>query len=171
MITKPAVFGFALVSAISAQAAAHEPQRPGAHGSTYSSEHRAPNYPREVRRAGPSYPAHAERHDVGYAGDFRRADYDHDGWVTPAEARAHSRAVFERVDLDRNRVLGRRELRQAGNQFQRQDRDRDGRVSYREYEVVARHQFTSLDRNRDGLLSARERGVPGPVPRHVGWRR
>jgi hypothetical protein len=167
MISKPAVLGFALVSAISVQAVAHEPHRPGPHPSAHSSEYRRPaaSYPRDAWRAGPNHFAQP----VSYAGDLRRADHDHDGWVTPAEARVQSRAVFERADLDRNRVLTRRELRDAGSELARQDRDRDGRVSYREYEVGARRQFASLDRNRDGLLSARERGAP--VGRNVGWRR
>jgi hypothetical protein len=150
MIGKLPVLGFALVTAMSGTALAHEPHashdRQGGYG----------NY-----RGG--YAASAPV-------DLRHADLNRNGYVTLQEALASGRQVFRRQDRDDNRALTQRELRHPA--LRHDDRNDDGRVSMREYQRAVRQQFARLDANRDGYLSHRELGGGRPrVTRSAGWRR
>jgi hypothetical protein len=168
MISKLGVLSFAIVSAVSAQAAAHDGYAdPGRRGSSYPVPH-----PAQHRPAAPAYSPGYRPYDASYADDLRRADYNNDGRVTAAEAGEYTRRSFARADLDRNRIITRREARGPGAELARDDRNRDGVVTYPEYAGVLRYQFQRLDTNRDGVLSRYERGErPGPGARRAGWRR
>jgi len=156
MIGKLPVLGFALVTAISGQALAHD-----SHG------------PRDHRHGG--YQGGAPSgYQRGYEGngrvdvDLRHADFNRDGWVTMQEALDSGRQVFRRNDRDNNRVLSRREAGRGG--FRYDDRNNDGRVSMREYQRTVRAQFARLDSNRDGYLARHELGYGRPGPsRAAGW--
>jgi hypothetical protein len=150
MIGKIPVLGFALVTAMSGTALAHEPHashdRQGGYGSY---------------RGGYAAPA---------AVDLRRADLNRNGFVTMQEALASGRRLFRRQDRDDNWALTRRELRRPW--LRHGDRNDDGRVSMREYQRAVRQQFARLDANRDGYLSRRELGGGRPrATRSASWRR
>jgi len=143
MIGKLPVLGFALVTAVSSQALAHE-----SHGSWQ-------------HRQGRHAPAVAEV-------DLRYADHDRDGRVTMQEALSSGRQVFRRQDRDNNQVITRREAAGAG--FNRDDRNNDGRVSMREYQRSVRAEFARRDTNRDGILARYELGQGRPgASRAAGW--
>jgi hypothetical protein len=147
MIVKLPLLGFALVTAVSSQALAHE---------SHGSRHRPTGY--DARTPAP------------VAVDLRYADLNRDGWVTMQEALDTGRQVFRRRDRDNDRVLDRREADRAG--FRREDRNYDGRVSMREYQRAVRAHFARLDTNRDGYLGRYELGYTrARAPRPAGWHR
>lgn len=151
MIGKLPVLGFALVTAISGQALAHDSHDShGSYGSRGSSwQHR------------PSAAAPAPT-----PVDLRYADLNRDGRVTMQEALASGRQTFHRQDRDNNDVITRRE---AGPSFGRRDVNNDGRVSMREYQRAVRAQFARLDTNRDGQLGRYELGYRTGPSRPAGW--
>jgi hypothetical protein len=178
MIAKLPVLGFALVTAVSGTALAHEGCGTPAHASWGNHTHAQPAYNAEQRgpaRGGPAYnaPAYGNR-NRGYTAELRRSDIDRDGRVSIGEALDYGRVDFQRTDRDNNRVLTGYEYRQRG-EFASEDLNRDGRVTYREHQRGVRSEFARLDRNGDGYLMAYEiDGRGGPQRgwnRSAGWRR
>jgi hypothetical protein len=174
MIAKLPVLGFALVTAVSGSALAHEGCETPAHASWGNHSHAQPTY------AGPAYrgpahnaPAYGNR-NRGYTAELQRSDRNRDGRVSIGEALDYGRVDFQRTDRDNNRVLTGYEYRQRG-EFASEDLNRDGRVTYREHQRGVRAEFVRLDRNGDGYLMAYEidgRGRRQPDwNRSAGWRR
>lgn len=164
--------GVAATLSLPATANAHcDPSRPHAHhpGHLPAPAH-APVPP------APTYaPAPYQRVDARDIALMRRADYNRDGWVTLAEARAHGRARFDRIDTNNDRVLSPHEIRRHDDEIARDAiRGRDRTVTYSEYDSGVRARFASLDVNRDGYLSNYElNGTPPPRATYgasVGWR-
>lgn len=88
---------------------------------------------------------------------FDRLDANHDGRLSVAEWPGDP-AVFDRLDVNRDRFLTRDELRQRGdegNRFDRLDVNHDGRLSVSEW-PGDRVTFDRLDLNRDGFLTRDE---------------
>lgn len=175
MIAKLSALGFSVVTALGGTAAAHENCNDASHA---PAGYNAPGYnaPGYQSTGGYSHsrPALAPRvSHVEYSGatdDLRQSDFNHDGWVTLAEALDSGRRDFYRSDRDHNRVLTRREL--SRRELSREDRNRDGRVTYYEHEGAVRASFASLDANRDGFLGRYEVArYDVPVGRGATWRR
>jgi hypothetical protein len=166
MIAKIPVLGFAVVTALTGTAAAHEDY----HGQNRHPTHYAPaGYHASGEYNVPRPSAVPYRNGAGYyqnVEELRRSDYNRDGRVTLAEAIDHGRRDFFRSDRDRNRVLTPREL--SPGELVREDRNRDGRVSFREHEAALRTTFARLDVNRDGVVGRYEQAGSG---RATGWRR
>jgi hypothetical protein len=168
MMSKFSVLGFALVTALSGTALAHEPHHrggaptgyhPAAHGPTGSGANHRGGYGRGGPRGG-----HAQSASV----DLRYADLNRDGYVSLQEALDSGRQVFHRNDRNNDRLLSRREV--SFNTVAQDDRDRDGRLSMREHQQAVRAEFASHDRNRDGYLARYELGTGGQRgPRSAGW--
>jgi hypothetical protein len=179
MIAKLSALGFTVVTAMAGTAAAHENCNDASHApASYNAPgYQAPGYQAPGYQTAGSYthrPAPAPRvNPAEYSGrgaDLRQSDFNHDGWVTLAEALDSARQDFHRSDRDRNRVLTRREL--SRGELAREDRNRDGRVTYYEHEGAVRASFASLDANRDGFLGRYEVArYDVPVGRGTGWRR
>jgi hypothetical protein len=177
MTIKLPVLGFALVTALSGTALAHEPHHsngaptgyhPAAHGHGNANGY-GNGYGRGNGGYGRGGPAVSRG---GYAQtpavDLRYADLNRDGLVSLNEALDSGRQVFHRYDRDNNRVLTGREV--ARPEIAQDDRDRDGRLSMREHQRAVRAQFASIDRNRDGYLARYELGGEGPRGRRsAGW--
>ncbi len=161
MFAKLPMLGFALVTAMSSQALAHDSHGHDARRGPYADADHG-------RRAQPP-PQPASRRGYAEASELRHSDLNRDGRVTLREALDRGRVEFRREDRDRNRVLSRREV--ARVKLQREDQNRDGRVSFREHESALRYTFASFDRNRDGVLSRYELERPSPGARTASWRR
>ena len=179
MIAKLPVLGFALVTAVSGSALAHEGCNTPAHASSGNHTHGQPAYNGPAYN-GPGYrapandaPAYGNR-NRGYTAELRRSDRNRDGRVSIGEALEYGNVDFQRTDRDNNRVLTWREYNQRG-EFASEDLNRDGRVTYREHQRGVRSEFARLDRNGDGYLMAYEidgRGWQQPGwNRSAGWRR
>lgn len=173
MIGKLPVLGFALVTAISGTALAHEPcERQGSPaGYGYG---RGPHGPAPVAYG----PAPVAYGPAGYSASIeaglRQADLNRDGWVTLDEAVTHGRFEFRRNDRDGDRVLGRHEVDwdRADHRGHRGHHGRrDGQVTLFEYQDAVRSEFARLDVNRDGVLARYELGFDAPRPwqRSAGW--
>jgi hypothetical protein len=164
MITKLPVLGFSLMTALSAPALAqaHEecggkPHAPASYGGPRESGPRESGQRDKGRRSAPR--------DIV----LTHSDINRDGWVTLDEALSHGRSAFRRSDRDNNQVLSRREMDRS--EISRHDRDRDGRMSFREHQWAVGEHFARLDQNRDGYLTRYEldeRSGSPPV-RSAGW--
>lgn len=157
MNIKLPMLGFTLVTALSAPALAHE-ECGGDRSAPARHESPRQSGPRDQWR-GPAAP------DVA----LTSSDVNRDGWVTLDEALAQGRRDFRRSDRDNNWVLSRREMDRS--EIDRHDRDRDGRMSFKEHQSAVRAHFARLDRNRDGYLARyelHERQGRSPV-RTAGW--
>jgi hypothetical protein len=150
MIAKFIPVSVALITAVAGSAAAHDSTPVGYPGG----RHRADVPP---ARAPVSVDARYE---------LRRSDLNRDGRVTLAEALQQGRRDFRYSDRDQNRALTPREV--SWGDVAREDRDRNGWVSYREYQDAIRHSFYRLDTNRDGVLASYELRQG---PRSGAWRR
>jgi hypothetical protein len=168
MIAKFIPASLALITAIAGSAAAHETGYDNRAG--HPTGHRA-DYPAPAAQPGyggntPGYRAdarHADERD-----EFRRSDLNRDGRVTLAEALQQGRRGFRNSDRDQNRALSPREV--SWGDVAREDRDRNGWISYGEYQDAIRRNFYRFDTNRDGVLARYElRQSTGP--RSAGWRR
>jgi hypothetical protein len=163
MITKLAVLGFSLVTALSGTALAHDGYRGAPAPTRYDTPAR---YEAPVRYYAAPYAARS----AFDANDLRRADLNRDGRVTLPEAMVAGRAEFQRTDRDHNGFLTRSEL--SFESLQRDDRNRDGRVSYAEYQNGVRQVFAQSDFNRDGRVGRGERPSAAPwAARSPGWQR
>ena len=91
------------------------------------------------------------RTQVAATGDYlARMDRDVDGRVSLAEYQDWMGYAFERMDVDRDGILGAREL--PGGRGQP--------VSLAEHRDKLAATFARQDRNRDGFLDARELAAP-----------
>jgi hypothetical protein len=166
MIAKFFLASVALITAMAGSAAAHE-------GDRHSNDNRGPAAYREPAPAyDPGYrPGPPDARSAGYRAEERRelrhSDLNRDGVVTLAEALHHGRRGFRSSDRDQNRALTRREV--SWGELAHEDRDRNGRISYGEYQDAIRHSFYRFDINRDGVLAGYELRAAGP--RSAGWRR
>jgi hypothetical protein len=160
MLNTLATLAIGLVTAVAAPATALADYGP-AHPPVYSGHHvpapvyapappRAQTFPRRVE---------ASRDAARDARVLRQADYNRDGGVTLAEARAYARNQFTRVDFNHNGVLTQREARSDSTGLARGASGRDGVVTLAEYDATVRNDFHDVDRNRDGYLSSRELGL------------
>ena len=168
-----AALGTGLISAATAlPAAAHDGRGPAHAGPAYPEYRRStPTYapaPPRVYTPSPQYAPYPAG-NVGYAPVLLQADYNYDGGITLAEAYAYGQARFSRVDLDRNGVLTRHELRGGEDEFTQTARRRDGVVTFSEYEASVQQHFYQLDRNRDAFLSSYELGTTAPPSAGVSW--
>jgi hypothetical protein len=168
MIAKVIPMGVALATAIAGSAAAHETGYE--HRGGHPAEHRAA-YPPPVVQPGyrgtaPVYGADAGRESM--RDELRHSDLNRDGRVTLAEALQQGRRGFQHSDRDQNRALSPREV--SYGDVAPRDRDRDGWISYGEYQDAIRRSFARFDSNRDGVLARYELRQP-LAPRSAGWRR
>jgi hypothetical protein len=190
MMLKLPALGFALVTALTGTALAHEPHHtqggPGYRPAGYGHSGHG-NSGQGHSGHGHSGHGHSGHGPAGYgssdrggpyatrggyaptaAVDLRYADLNRDGWVTLEEALDSGRQVFHRVDRDNDRVLSRREV--SHTELAQEDRNRDGRLSLREHQRAVRTQFASYDRNHDGYLARYELGLQGSRgSRSAGW--
>lgn len=165
MMSKLPALGFALVTALSGTALAHEPHRNhGGPGGYHPAAH-GPVPPGAYGRPGGPRGGYAQAASV----DLRYADLNRDGYVSLQEALESGRQVFHRNDRNNDRVLSRREVSRP--HIVQDDRDRDGRLSMREHQRAVRAEFASYDRNRDGYLARHELGTQQAPrgPRSAGW--
>src|SRR6187402_2404248 len=127
-----AALGTGLISAATAlPAAAHDGRVPAHAGPAYPEYRRStPTYAPAPPRVYTPYPVAA---NSGCAAVLRQADYNYDGGITLGEAYAYGQARFSQVDLDRNGVLTRHELRRGEDEFTQRARRRDGVVTFAEY--------------------------------------
>jgi hypothetical protein len=172
MIAKFFPVSVALVTAIAGSAGAHETgydNRAGDHAGRYGAGQGAA-YPSPAqpgyRADAPSYRADARR--VDERNELRHSDLNRDGWVTLAEALQQGRRGFRYSDRDQNHALSPREV--SWGDVAREDRDRDGSISYGEYQDAIRRSFARFDTNRDGVLARYELRQPMAAP-SAGWRR
>jgi len=163
MMFKLPVLGFALVTALTGTALAHEPHHTYGGPAGY---HPAGHHPQQ-NHAGPGAYGRGERGGYAQASvDLRYADLNRDGWVSLQEALDSGRQVFHRNDRNNDRQLSRREVGRVSGD----DRNHDGRLSMREHQRAIRAEFASYDRNRDGYLARHELGWSGPRgQRSAGW--
>ena len=168
MIAKFIPVSVALVTAIAGSAAAHEtgydhrPGSPAGHRAEYPPPAVQPGY-----RADGPYRANAPRR-VEERDELRHSDLNRDGRVTLAEALQQGRRGFRYNDRDQNRALSPREV--SWSDVAHEDRDRNGWISYGEYQDAIRRSFARFDTNRDGVLASYELRRP-MAPRAAGWRR
>src|SRR5262245_28035571 len=76
---------------------------------------------------------------------LRRADFNRDGRVSLAEARAFGRNQFSRADRDRNGSLSPWELRNSSDDLTPVSHGRGNIVTRAEFEAGTRAQFVRLD--------------------------
>ena len=98
----------------------------------------------------------AKKHDPRAA--FAEADTNHDGVVDHEEFHERIVEVFYSADVNKDGFLDAAELKQLvfPDDFTADDKDRDGRVSMREFLRVRFVDFTQADTNQDGVLSVDE---------------
>ena len=125
-------------------------------------------------------PAHAKKPRVDrYARLLQRADTDHDGAVSQAEAAAYADSRFDRLDkahqgyrtLDGWGASRRHRIEQASAErrprlerswqrfataFKAMDKDGDGKLTKAEYLADSRARFVLADADHDGKLSLAE---------------
>jgi hypothetical protein len=170
-----AALGVGLITAVATPAAAQVAYAPAYPGSAYpGSAYPGSTYPgyavpaptapgvptyAPLPRRAPTAPRRAAADPVGA---LRWADYNRDGGVTFAEARAYGQARFRQEDLDRNGVLTRRELTSADDELARDGRRHDGVVTFAEYDTSLCNRFYGLDLDRNGFLSSYELGTNSP---------
>lgn len=96
---------------------------------------------------------------------FAKADADHDGKVTRAEADALRARLFAEADSNHDGKLDQAEIeamraqhrgQRGGDRFAQLDRDGDGKISKQEAPPRLAARFDELDSNHDGQLSADE---------------
>ena len=163
MIAKFFPVTVALVTAVAGSAAAHETPRERGAGPDRAP---APAYSAPVGHPYGKSPAAGYRAEERE--ELRRSDLNRDGWVTLAEALQQGRRGFRYSDRDQNRALTSREV--SWGDLAHEDRDRNGRISYGEYQDAIRRTFYRFDTNRDGVLARYELRAMA-APRSPGWRR
>jgi len=106
------------------------------------------------------FPARADdamaKHDPRVA--FAETDTNHDGVIDHAEYQVRITEVFFSADRNKDGFLDAQELKQLifPDDFTADDKDRDGRVSLREFLRVRFHDYDVADVNHDGVLSLEE---------------
>jgi len=121
-----------------------------------------------------------------HTGDGFLALYDgnDDGQVERAEFDRARAAQFTRTDANRDDTLDREEYlaefrqrldrhyatlgggsdKQTRVRFAALDTDKDGRMTFAEYQVSGRRSFDAADRNRDGVVDVADAALPPPAP-------
>lgn len=109
-------------------------------------------------------------------------DTNADGQVSRAEFDAHRSAQFTRTDsnrdgsLDMSEYLGEFESRldariaelqkmpdtQSRVRFRSLDKDKNGRMSFAEYQISGKRMFDAADRNHDGIVDTTDASLPEP---------
>lgn len=98
-------------------------------------------------------------YDEDRAAQFSRTDRNHDGVLDRGEYAAEYRA---RIDA-RVAELGKREDRQAHVRFGVLDTDKDGKMTFAEYQTSGKRLFDTADRNHDGVVDAADAKLPPPT--------
>ncbi len=96
--------------------------------------------------------------DAARAATFAGTDADNDGRLDLDE---YTREFAGRLDAQRGKVRAASE-RQAGVRFNALDTDKDGRMTFAEYQVSGRRLFDRADTDGDGIVDARD---PEPTAR------
>ena len=97
-------------------------------------------------------------YDEDRATQFARSDRNHDGVLDRNEYAAEYRA---RIDA-RVAELGKREDRQAHVRFGVLDTDKDGKMTFAEYQASGKRLFDAADRNHYGAVDAADARLPPP---------
>src|SRR5262249_22983828 len=89
---------------------------------------------------------------------FGETDVNKDGVIDHAEFQERITYIFYRADTNKDGYLDVIELRQLefSEDFTHDDKDKDGRVSLREFLCVRFHDFDVEDTDHDGVLSLDE---------------
>ena len=99
--------------------------------------------------------AHAQTAPYDPRVTFTETDLNQDGVIDHAEFQERLSFVFYRADTNKGGFLDPIELKQLvfPEEFTADDKDKDGRVSMREFLRVRFHDFDVADTNHDGVLS------------------
>jgi hypothetical protein len=91
-------------------------------------------------------------------GAFAETDANRDGAVDHGEFQVRIVEIFYGADADKDGFLDPRELKRLTfpDDFTDDDKDRNGRVSLREFLRVRFHDYEVADGDRDGALSSEE---------------
>lgn len=85
-------------------------------------------------------------------------DTDKDGTLDLFEAKKAAAALFDRLDVNHDGTLDRREVgnRLSAKEFAAADRDKDGTLTKDEYLAIVEQRFKAADTDNDGTLTPRE---------------
>ncbi|WMJ69436.1 EF-hand domain-containing protein [Stenotrophomonas sp. 24(2023)] len=92
---------------------------------------------------------------------FTRTDSNGDGRLSANEYLAEFESRIDR----RAATLDQGEDRQAHVRFGVLDADKDGAMTFAEYQVSGKRLFDTADRNKDGVVDAADAALPAPAPR------
>jgi hypothetical protein len=95
---------------------------------------------------------------VGAGGDFLTLDTDRNGLLTDHEVDVHGRSLFARLDADHSNGLNVAELngRLGDPVLRAADVNRDGELTWEEFDGLLRARFKSANTNGDGAVDERE---------------
>lgn len=96
--------------------------------------------------------------DRARAGQFERTDANRDGALEREEYLAEFR---QRLD-QHHAALGGGSDKQTRVRFAALDTDKNGRMTFAEYQVSGRRSFDGADRNHDGVVDAADAALPPP---------
>ena len=85
-------------------------------------------------------------------------DTDNDGTVDLAEAKKAAAALFDRLDINHEGTLDRREVgrRLSAKEFAAADVDKDKTLTKDEYLTIVEQRFKAADTDNDGTLTGKE---------------
>ena len=85
-------------------------------------------------------------------------DTDNDGTVDLAEAKKAAAALFDRLDVNHEGTLDRREVgrRLSAKEFAAADVDKDKTLTKDEYLTIVEQRFKAADTDNDGTLTGKE---------------
>jgi Ca2+-binding EF-hand superfamily protein len=101
--------------------------------------------------------AHAD--DLGFVGEsmFDRIDTNHDGVISPDEAKAARARMFDRIDTDHNGVITAAEIEAAKDSAEKRWAKRLASLTKLRAAMPApSERFAELDQNHDGKISRDE---------------
>jgi hypothetical protein len=101
--------------------------------------------------------AHAD--DLGFLGEsiFDRLDADHDGLISPDEAKAARARMFDRIDADRDGLVTAAEIETAKDNAQKRRAMRLASLAKARAAMLApSERFAELDLNHDGKITRDE---------------
>jgi EF hand len=89
---------------------------------------------------------------------LRGLDTDKNGTVDLDEAKKAATALFDRLDVNHDGTIDRRELggRLSAREFAAADVDKEGTLTKDEYLAVVEQRFKAADTDHDGTLTAKE---------------
>ncbi len=92
------------------------------------------------------------------SGAIRMFDTDNDGTIDLAEAKKAAAALFDKLELDHDGTLDKKELarRLTAKELAAADPDHDGTLTKDEYLAVVEQRFNAADPDHDATLDARE---------------